>query len=142
MNNTYLRLDIGCLEGQLMKYSFLLWLFLITACENNHMQNVALLGSEEFTIDKWAQASQPERAKMLYSFLSNNTIQGMSGTELQSYLGSSTGYYEYDEYPAYIIGPDTIEGSHGKGYLLAFPIDRDTGKVKRFVIDPPVKPNI
>lgn len=63
-------------------------------------------------------------------------VANMKVEELQSLLGESTAYYEYDEFPAYLVGPENIGSEYGNGYLLAFPFDRKTGVISKYIIHP------
>lgn len=116
---------------------YLVWfLFFFIACSSDSIENLKKLGTDEFSQDAWRNATQEERGAMVYSFLSNYDISKMMTHDLISLLGQSTAYYEYDEFPAYFIGPQTVESEYGKGYVLAFPINRKTGLISSFVIIP------
>jgi len=73
---------------------------------------------------------------MVASFLETHNITNMTSQELRSLLGESTAYYEYDEFPAYFVGSENTKSDTGNGYLLAFPIDRKTGKIRKYIIKP------
>ena len=78
---------------------------------------------------------------MVFSLLQTYDIENMNVEEIKLLLGESTAYYEYDEFPAYIIGPKTVKTEYGDGYLLAFPFDRKTGVIRKYIIFPePKKP--
>jgi len=51
-------------------------------------------------------------------------------------LDEPTGYCGYEHIPAYFIGPDSDSSSYGKGYLLIFPNDENTGRVEGYEIIP------
>jgi len=99
--------------------------------------NLHVLGNDEFSKEKWSTASQFQRGKMVASFIDSHEITSMTVSELRSLLGESTAYYEYDEFPAYFIGAKNTENENG--YIFAFPIDRKTGKIRKYVIEPPIK---
>lgn len=40
-----------------------------------------------------------------------------------------TGYHDYDTNLAQVVGPDTVRSTYGKGYLLVFEADKDTGRI-------------
>jgi len=122
-----------------MRAILLFLIILISGCGTGNMTDLLVLGNDEFAKEKWNVASQSERGKMVASFLKTHDITNMTTQELRSLLGESTAYYEYDEFPAYFIGPKNIESDNGSGYLLAFPIDRKTGKIRKYIIEPPIK---
>ncbi|WP_370260639.1 hypothetical protein [Limnobacter sp.] len=120
-----------------MKEIFL-WILMalgLVAC-SNPVENLKKLGTAPFTHEAWIRASQLERGEMVYSFLNHRDITVLSAADVYQLLGESTAYYEYDEVPAYLVGPNHVESEYGKGYLLAFPVDSHTGLVKKFVIHP------
>ncbi len=57
---------------------------------------------------------------------------------MRSLLGPSTGYDDYDEHPAYLVGPDTVRSKYGNGYLWVFLTDKDNGKVRQVILVPSV----
>ena len=122
-----------------MRAIFLFLIILIAGCETYNMKDLLILGNDEFTKEKWNAASQSERGKMAASFLKSHDITNMTTQELRSLLGESTAYYEYDEFPAYFIGPKNMESDNGSSYVLAFPIDRKTNKIKKYIIETPIK---
>lgn len=122
-----------------MKAVFIFLIILISGCGADNMTGLLVLGNDEFTKEKWNAASQVERGRMVASFLKGHDITNMTTQELRSLLGESTAYYEYDEFPAYFIDPENMESDNGSGYLLAFPIDRKTGKIRKYIIEPPIK---
>jgi len=122
-----------------MKNIVLIVSLFIISCSNNTVNNISKLGNTEFTAENWAFGSQEQRGKMVHSLLNTHKVSGMEVKEIYELLGESTAYYEYDEFPAYIVGPKSIESAYGKGYVLAFPIDRSTGKIRKYVIEPDIK---
>ena len=108
----------------------------LSGCSPDSIENVKVLGTDKFSQTAWMKATREERGKMVYSFLRNHDVKKLKVEKIRSLLGEYTAYYEYDECPAYSIGPQTIESGHGKGYLLAFPFDRKTGITKKYVIIP------
>ena len=111
----------------------------IFGCSSNSIEDIKVLGTREFTREAWANSSQEERGKMVFSLLKKHDVKKMKVEEIKYLLGDSTAYYEYDEFPAYFIGPKFIKSDYGDGYLLAFPFDRKTGLIRKYVIIP--KPN-
>ena len=75
---------------------------------------------------------------MVASFLKAHPTVGHPKDEVISLLGTPTGYYDYDENLAYVVGPDTVASDYAKGFLLVFESDKNTGKIARvfFVPDP------
>lgn len=120
-----------------MKYYVVLCLVsFICSCSSSNDMNLQKLGSEEFSKEAWGMASQEARAGMVYSLSRNYVFNQMNKDQVHALLGKPTAYYEYDEFPAYFVGPKKIESEYGKGYLLAFPLDRETGLVRELVIIP------
>lgn len=101
--------------------------------------NLHVLGNDEFSKEKWSTASQRQRGKMVASFIDSHEVTSMTASELRSLLGESTAYYEYDEFPAYFIGSKSTEEDDNNSYVFAFPIDRKTGRIRKYVIEPPIK---
>jgi hypothetical protein len=95
------------------------------------------LGTAEFSKENWGMASQEARGEMVYSLSKNYKFNEMNKDQVLALLGESTAYYEYDEFPAYFVGPKNIASDYGNGYLLAFPLDRETGLIREVVIIPP-----
>ncbi len=123
-----------------MKKIFLMLLCIaVFSCSNDSLEKLKTLGTDEFTIDNWASADQEERGKMVYSFIKKHDMHKMVPSDIKNLLGPSTAYYNYDEFPAYLIGPKNIKTEYGNGYLFALPIDRKTGKIKTFVIFPEIE---
>lgn len=114
----------------------------LSACSSNDSNdNIKRLGTKEFSKDVWAKASQEERGKMLFSLFQKHDVTKMQVEDIRLLLGLSTAYYEYDEFPAYLIGPESVKSDYGNGYLLAFPFDRETGKIIKYVLIPDTKPD-
>ena len=112
-----------------------LMLFL-TGCEDEESFDFSKLGQQKFSSASWKSSSQEQRGKMLSSLLSSHAFKGMRKQDVIDLLGKSTAYYEYDEFPAYFVGSKNVQSQYGSGYLLAFPIDRDTGLIREVVFDP------
>ncbi|WCN09007.1 hypothetical protein [Marinomonas mediterranea] len=111
----------------------------ISACtDNKQISTTETLGKEAFSPKKWQNASQEIRATLLHSFLMQYDLKSLSTEQLISLLGPPTAYYEYDEIPAYFVGSEDISSMYGKGYLVAFPFDKSTGKIEHIVIIPEV----
>ncbi|VAW87562.1 hypothetical protein MNBD_GAMMA18-2199 [hydrothermal vent metagenome] len=111
----------------------------IFGCSSNSIEDIKILGTNEFSKEAWNSASQEERGKMVFSLLKSHDVKKMKVEEIKSLLGESTAYYEYDEFPAYLIGSKSIKSDYGNGYLLAFPFDRKTGLIRKYIIIPKPK---
>lgn len=109
---------------------------LIIGCSGYSLEKLKSLGIDEFKKEKWFTATQEDRGRMVYSFLKKHEIKKMEAGDIKNLLGASTAYYNYDEFPAYLVGPKSVKTEYGNGIVLAFPIDRKTGKIKGFVIYP------
>lgn len=113
-----------------MKYfiSITAILALILGCEKTIDNSLQEFGSVEFNSTVWNKSNSEVRAKMIYSFIKTTDIRKLSSKDIYSLLGKSTAYYEYDEFPAYILKSDN------KQYILAFPINRNTNKIRKYVL--------
>jgi hypothetical protein len=94
------------------------------------------LGTREFTTRAWTAGTQEERGQMISSFLAKYKATELTGKQVRGLLGPSTGYYDYDEYPAYLVGPGTVRTEHGDGYLWVFITDKESGKVSKVILVP------
>jgi hypothetical protein len=97
------------------------------------------LGIGEFSKEAWSVASQEERGKMVFSFLSQNNLESLTPGRVKELLGNPTGYYDNEGNVAYFVGPDTITSEYGKGYLLVFFPSRDSGNIASVKIIPEPK---
>ncbi len=122
-----------------MRLILVLLFIMLVSCTTEDTVNISKLGSDKFTPETWLNSDQEKRGKMVESFFQQYDVQGKSTQELYRLLGESTAYYEYDEFPAYFIGPTSVESIFGEGYVLAFPIDRKSGKIRKFVIEPKIE---
>lgn len=103
---------------------------LLFGCERAPLAEQArLLGNREFTQQAWASASQVDRGAMLASFLTKYPANQLTAEQVRQLLGTPTGYADYDEDPAYVLGPPTVTSKYGNGYLLIFVTDKSTGRV-------------
>jgi len=115
-------------------------LTLLCACGRpSLLEQARMLGDREYTPQAWATASQIERGEMLASFLSKNGGKQLTATEVERMLGAPTGYADYDEDPAYVLGPSTVQSEYTKGYLLVFITDKETGRVVDIRLIPEVR---
>ena len=109
-----------------MKYLIIfISLFLIACSEpiiHSDVENIS------FDKDKW-QNNISNRGAMLNDFLIKYDVKMQDRASLERLLGNSDGYYLYDEFPAYRL-------KEKDDCVVAFPIDRDTGKVKEVLIEP------
>jgi hypothetical protein len=137
------RLDISK-RGAIVKYKIYFFLtliifFSILSCSYNKIQSLKKLGTEEFNKEKWLISDEVARGRMIYDFIKKNKpIENKrKSTFVFNQLGESTGYYNYDSYPAYYIGPQP-PSSDSKAYLLAFIVDHKT----KIIIDIYINPQI
>lgn len=125
------------------KYRYLAIFFLmlgLTGCWLNSVEDQARkLGGREFTPAAWANASQIQRAEMTASFLKQHDTKNFTRQEVEALLGTQTAYYNYDTNLAYVVGPDTVRSMYGKGYLLVFEADKDTGRIDSVFFVPDVE---
>jgi len=113
---------------------------LLPGCSRKSIEDQAKkLGTRDFTTQAWTVATQEERGQMIASFLAKYRMTELTGQQVKSLLGPSTGYYDYDEYPAYLVGPKTVKTEYGNGYLWVFVTDKSSGKVRKVVLVPPVQ---
>jgi hypothetical protein len=114
----------------------------LSGCSGESIEKQAKkLGTQEFTAQAWAVGTQEERGQMIASFLGKYAVTDLNGKQVRHLLGPSTAYYDYDEYPAYLVGPKTVKSEYGNGYLWVFITDKSSGKVQKAVLVPPVQGN-
>lgn len=109
----------------------------LTACSSNDakiMVQLKSFGTEPFSIQRWRHANNTQRASMLFSFMNEHDIKNMNAKGIIGYLGEPNGYYEYDEFPAYIVEHDN------QNYLVAFVVNRKNRNIGNVVIKPTTKP--
>jgi len=106
---------------------------MILGCEKNSIEKAKIFGTKEFISSKWIKADTNIKSKMIYSFLKNHDIRNMNNNDIHQLLGKSTAYYEYDEFPAYNLI------LNGRKYIIAFPVNRDTNKIRKYIFQPPLK---
>lgn len=112
----------------------------LPGCWLNSVEDQARkLGGREFTTEAWATASQLHRAEMTASFLKQYDTRNFTRKEVEALLGTQTAYYNYDTNLAYVVGPDTVRSMYGKGYLLVFEADKDTGRIDSAFFVPDVE---
>lgn len=102
-------------------------------------EQARVLGNREFTQQAWASGSPVERGAMVSSFLGKYPADQLTAEQVRQLLGTPTGYADYDEDPAYVIGPPTVKSKYGDGYLLIFVTDRTTGRVLETRLVPEIK---
>ena len=124
----------------LLLVSSLIAIFFGVSCTtNSKIESLRLLGNEKFSSDEWSKADEIGRGKMIYDFVTTNQpIVGKDKAFIVGQLGESTGYHDYDTYPAYYVGPKPPK-SEAKAYLVAFIIDHETSKIKDIYIEPKIK---
>lgn len=117
------------------------WLvFFLSGCGGKSVTDQAkALGSREFTVAAWAAGTQEQRGEMVGSFLAQHAPGTLTAKDVIGLLGAPTSYYLYDEDPAYMVGPKSIQSDYGRGYLLAFVTDKGTGKVVQVLFIPEVR---
>lgn|SRR5690554_604930 len=107
--------------------------------ETTDIEVVKKLGEKDFNKVQWQESDAVERGKMLYSYLKQREpISNLTRAQIEEELGPATGYYDYDEFPAYYVGPKP-DGVKQPAYLVAFITDHQTGKVKGIHIEPSLK---
>lgn len=117
----------------------ILFASLCSGCVSDSIgQQAKRLGTDPFDEKIWSTAPQEDRARMVASFLEMHDPRQLTTEQVRRLLGPNTAYYEYDENPAYLIGPKSVVSDYGHGYLLAFVADKATGKVAKIVIIPKV----
>lgn len=115
-------------------------LMTLSGCSSESVEDQAKkLGQREFTVQAWKAGTQEERGQMIASFLARYKPADLSAKEVGGLLGPSTGYYDYDEYPAYLVGPRAVKSDYGDGYLWVFITDKRHGKVQKVLLMPPVR---
>jgi len=103
----------------------LLSLTLIACSEPRNLSSTTVVSFDK----KIWQSNITSRKTMLKDFLSQHKFSEQNNTSIIKLLGKPDGYYLYDEFPAYRLKE--------KGEcIVAFPIDRKTGKVKEVIIEP------
>ena len=102
-------------------------------------EQARLLGTIGFSKEAWATASKEQRGEMVFSFLSLHEPNSLTSNNVKELLGIPTGYYDYEENPAYVVGPSSVESEYGKGYLLAFVAEKTSGKIIAVKIIPEPK---
>lgn len=118
-----------CLWGVLVMLS-------LGCSSSSVIEQAKLLGAKKFTQETWAVASQEQRGEMVFSFLAEHDPKSLSSNSVKELLGNPTGYYDYDENPAYFVGSRSVESEYGKGYLLVFITDKTSGKITTVKIIP------
>lgn len=103
---------------------------LMVGCSSSSFNDAKAFGDTEFSSQSWKSSNNEDKAKMVYSFLTKNNITNLQAADIYNLLGKSTAYYEYDEFPAYLIE------SSNKEYTLAFPVNRETSKIRKYIIVP------
>jgi hypothetical protein len=115
-------------------------MILLAGCSANSVEDQAKqLGAREFTVQAWTAGTQEERGQMIASFLAKYRVTDLTGKQVRGLLGPSTGYYDYDEYPAYLVGPKTVKSDYGNGYLWVFITDKSSGAVRKVILVPAVE---
>ena len=85
------------------------------------------------------RSDQLGRGRILASFLRQYPVNELSTDQVKALLGQSTGYADYDENLAYFVGPSNVESEYGKGYLLIFVTDKNTGRIQQLRLVPSVR---
>lgn len=112
----------------------------LSACSAESVESQAKkLGVRDFTVQAWTAGTQEQRAQMIASFLAKYKATDLTGKQVRTLLGPSTGYYDYDEYPAYLVGPAAVKSGYGNGYLWVFITNKSNGRVDRVILVPTVR---
>lgn len=122
-----------------MKHYFMLVLLVACSLSATPVDEAKKLGHNVFTKDAWAASGQQQRGTMLHSFLTQQAQRKVTAKEIERLLGPPTGYYDYDENLAYVVGPKSIQTEHAQGYLVVFFPDAQSGKIKDIRIVPSVR---
>jgi hypothetical protein len=110
---------------------------ILSACSGGSVEKqAAKLGSKEFTVQAWKAAGQEGRGEMVASLLAKHHFAGSPANDVRALLGPATAYYDYDEYPVYLVGPKSAKNAYGDGYLLVFVTDKNNGLVKEVRLVP------
>jgi len=118
------------------KTLLLLFGLISISCSGIDIDVFKQFGEESFNRQKWLDGDEMVKGKMVYDFLKKNTpIKQQNGASIVAQLGEHTGYYLYDHFPAYYIGPKP-PNSNAKAYLLAFVLDQETNQVKEIYLHP------
>ena len=72
-------------------------------------------GQREFTQQSWMSATQVERGEMLASLLIKHPASELTAEQVKQLLGPPTGYADYDEDPAYVVGRQRSKASMTRG---------------------------
>lgn len=118
--------------------SWLLVLVLISLCscqQDVSIDRLKFLGTDKFSQDKWLVTSETGRGRMVYDLIKNHKVMDVSRDRIIEMLGTPTAYYEYDEFPAYLVGYASATEVEGDSYVLAFLVNHSTGKTYKFVLD-------
>jgi len=118
-----------------MKYIFIFFIILSSCSSKYNIENLKKLGTKNFEKKIWNDASNTEKATMIYSFVKTN--KNLTTTKVIEMLGKPTGYYDYDSYPAYFIGDKSVKSDYGVGYLIAF-VPNNDNKIIDIIIIPKV----
>ena len=109
---------------------------LLNACSNIDIARFKALGETSFDKNTWLVSNEQQRGEMFFDFLqSNSPITNKKAKFVFDSLGPSTGYYLYDHFPAYYIGPKPAN-NNAKAYLVAFEVDHDSGEIKDIYVHP------
>ena len=103
------------------------------------IENFKALGTIPFSQINWTSSNQEERGKMVYDLLKNSDFIGKKRADVVSVLGQPTSYYDYNEYPAYVVGPKTVSSEYADGYVLAFITDHVSGEITNYEIVPKIE---
>ena len=112
----------------MIKYLFVLFLLATTlSCENSLLEKVKIFGTKDFVSSERKSSDDTAKSEMIYSFLKNHNVNTMTSDEINQLLGESTAYYEFPAYNLILNGTE---------YIVAFPVNRDTNKIRKYVFGP------
>lgn len=109
-------------------------LVMLAGCGSSaiNIEKFKTLGTAEFSQEKWAYGDELVRAKIIYSFLKkSDPINNKSRDFIVNSLGSNTGYYLYDEFPAYYL-----DDGKGKKILVSFVVDHESKLISEIYLEP------
>lgn len=110
----------------------------LSGCGPSLDEQARRLGHQPFSRQAWAVADQVKRGAMTASLIAQHPPVTQTAQGLRDLLGPPTGYFDYDENLAYVVGPTSIASKYAQGYLLVFMVDKASGKITSARFEPPV----
>jgi hypothetical protein len=108
---------------------FSFFIFMFGCSVDNKLKEFKKLGTEEFSVERWAQANSAGRGTMIYDFLKKNwPITEKNRDFVLSQLGEPTAYAGQEYYPAYAITTTESSGT-AKLVFVSFIAEPSSGKI-------------